>query len=337
MMLMAAGVPRVIGEFYRRVQQHWFLTLLCLILIGGVSFGQFGPTKWAQALIDWVQPQVTTAIVLFLMGFSLDSSKRREALRRPLGSLWGCLVNLGLMPLLVWPLAAVQSLADYQAGLILTAVIPCTLATASVFTRKAGGNDAVSLLVTLVSNVACVVVTPFWLQIWFGRTEQFNFVAMVLHLTWGVLLPTVAGQLLQMFPRGARVANTYRSRIGIVAQCIVLLLVCVAATQAGLVLRQQAEWPTVVSSVVMLLSCIGLHLAGVAVAWQGARVLRLQRSETIAVAIAGSQKTLPVGLLIAATPGLLGEAAPFVTFPLLAYHAAQLIIDGVLAEKWSRV
>lgn len=325
----------MIGECYRRLQQHWFLSLLCLILIGGVSFGQFGPPGLAQGFIHWVQPQVTTAIVLFLMGFSLDSSKRREALQRPLGSLWGCLVNLGLLPLLVWPLAAMQSLVDFQAGLILTAVVPCTLATASVFTRKAGGNDAVSLLVTLITNVACVVVTPFWLQIWFGRSQSFDFFAMVQHLMWCVLLPTVAGQCLQIPQPCARFAGQHRARIGMLAQLIVLLLVCVAATQAGLVLRQQAQWPTVVSSVVMLLSCITLHLAGIVVAWQGARVLRLHRSETIAVAIAGSQKTLPVGLLIAATPGLLGEAAPFVTFPLLAYHAAQLIIDGMLAEKWS--
>ncbi|MBI1345178.1 hypothetical protein GC163_02700 [bacterium] len=324
-----------LGDLLKRVwKQHWFLLLVCLILGGGLCLGQFGPITLADAIRRTIQPKVTTAIVLFLMGFSLDSSKRAEALRRPFGAGWGCIVNLGLMPILVWPFAAIQQLPDFHAGLILTAVVPCTLATASVFTRKAGGNDAVSLLVTLITNMSCVVVTPFWLQLWFGRTESFDVLTMVQHLTWCVLLPTIAGQLMQLPPQLARLAERYRRRIGMFAQLIVLLLVGVAAIQAGQVLAEQSNGPSLTSAGVMLTSCVLLHLTAIVVAWQGARLLGLHRTEKIAVAIAGSQKTLPVGLLIAATPGLLDTAAPFLTFPLLAYHGSQLILDGMLAERW---
>ena len=324
------------GRLHQFWKQHWFLILLCLILTSGISLGQWGPASVSGLFITSIQPKVTTAIVLFLMGFSLDSSKRTEALSRPAGAVWGCIVNLGLMPLLVWPFVMVQQLPDFHAGLILTAVVPCTLATASVFTRKAGGNDAVSLLVTLITNMSCVVITPFWLQIWFGRSESFDMLAMIQHLTWCVLVPTAAGQVLQLLPPLGQFAGRHRARIGMLAQMIVLLLVGVAAIQAGQVLGQQSSWPSWSSSGLMLTACVLLHLAGIVIAWQGARVLQLHRTEQIAVAIAGSQKTLPVGLLIAATPGLLDRSAPFITFPLLAYHAAQLILDGVLAEKWSR-
>jgi predicted Na+-dependent transporter len=55
----------------------------------------------------------------------------------------------------------------------------------------------------------------------------------------------------------------------------------------------------------------------------------------IAAAIAGSQKTLPVGLLILADPALSARPMPFLGIPLLVYHAVQLLADGWLAD-WLR-
>jgi predicted Na+-dependent transporter len=55
----------------------------------------------------------------------------------------------------------------------------------------------------------------------------------------------------------------------------------------------------------------------------------------IAVAIAGSQKTLPIGLLIATHPDVAAVSGPFVTFPLLAFHAAQLLLDAAVADWWA--
>jgi solute carrier family 10 (sodium/bile acid cotransporter), member 7 len=114
-----------------------------------------------------------------------------------------------------------------------------------------------------------------------------------------------------------------------------LLLVSVAATKAGDVLSRQATWPTVDSAIRMTVACLVLHGAGVASGWYGSRALRLPRADAIAVAIAGSQKTLPIGLMIVATPGLLAAPAPFVTFPLLVFHAGQLLMDSALAEQWA--
>jgi predicted Na+-dependent transporter len=155
------------------------------------------------------------------------------------------------------------------------------------------------------------------------------------QLTVSVLVPTIVGQVLQETPWGRIVAARHRGRINFVAQWLVLLLVSVAATKAGEVLSQQATWPTAESAIWMTVACIALHGTGVACGWYGSRALRLPREDVIAVAIAGSQKTLPIGLMIVATPGLLTAPAPFVTFPLLVFHACQLLMDSALAERWA--
>lgn len=319
-----------------RIQASWFLlTLVACLALGGL-FGHSGPPVAVNTFIWLVQPSITTAIVLFLMAFSLDASKRSQAIRRPLASLWGCVLNMGVLPLLAWPIGRGQMLTDFELGLLVTAATPCTLATASVFTRWAGGNDAVSLMTTLITNVGCVILTPLWLQLYFGNTGGFDAWMMVRQLALSVVLPTILGQLAQI-PRAADAFVTrHRRRISLVAQWIVLLLVTVAAVNAGRVLSGSAEWPSLLAVLLMVAGCVTLHLLGLWVGWYGSQLLRLPRSDVIAVAIAGSQKTLPVGLMIVTSPELTATAAPFITFPLVVYHAAQLLIDATLADHWRR-
>lgn len=330
--LSVSWIPPVM---LRRLAQAWFLPALAVVLSLGLLFGHSGPAAAVELFLRVVQPSVTTAIVLFLMAFSLDSGRRRDALSRPWAAIWGCLVNVGAMPLLAWPLAQGQTLDDFAIGLIVTAVVPCTLATASVFTRRAGGNDAVSLMVTLVTNLACVVVTPLWLQGLLSQSVPFDPWRTLRQLSVSVLLPTVVGQIAQETPWGRTLVDRHRSRINVLAQGLVLLLVSVAATSAGQVLSRQPVWPSLEAALRMMAACIVLHTAGLALGWYGSRSMRLPRMDAIAVAIAGSQKTLPIGLMLVATPGLLTAPAPFITFPLLVFHAFQLLIDSSLAERWA--
>jgi sodium/bile acid cotransporter 7 len=73
------------------------------------------------------------------------------------------------------------------------------------------------------------------------------------------------------------------------------------------------------------------------------RLLGFERGELIAVVFAGSQKTIPIGLLIATDvamfgdPNLLGpgQGVPFAVFPVLMYHASQLFIDTAVADRFA--
>lgn len=314
--------------------RYWFLLGLIFALVAGGVFGHLASPQRVSGVLGGISPSGTTAAILFLMAFSLDSTQRWEALKRPWAAAWGCIVNIGLVPLIAWPIAQWQSLPDFRWGLLVTAATPCTLATASVFTRRAGGNDAVSLLTTLITNLGCVFILPFWMSWYFSRTGGVNLTSMIESLAYYVVIPTIIGQVAQLPPVLQTFSRVYRGRISTLAQMLVLLLVGVAAVNAGFVLQKEPAWPAPLAIGLIIAGCVTVHLIALVLGWYGGRILRLPRPDLIAVAFAGSQKTLPVGLMIVTTPGLLTQAAPFITFPLVIYHAGQLLIDALLAERW---
>ena len=69
-----------------------------------------------------------------------------------------------------------------------------------------------------------------------------------------------------------------------------------------------------------------VHLVGWAAGFYLAGQCNIPRDRQIAVAFSGSQKTLMAGLSTAISMGLN-------IIPMVAYHAVQLIIDTVLADR----
>ena len=74
-----------------------------------------------------------------------------------------------------------------------------------------------------------------------------------------------------------------------------------------------------------------LDLAALLVGFGLGRLAGMDRAEWIAVGLAGSQKTLMIGLHIAVTQDL-GLAV----LPMVAYHAVQLLLDTVVADRLRR-
>lgn len=54
--------------------------------------------------------------------------------------------------------------------MLVAAMVPCILAGASAWTRKARGDDSFSMMTTVVSNLTCVVVVPR--GIWLVLSDQ---------------------------------------------------------------------------------------------------------------------------------------------------------------------
>eukprot|EP00913_Durusdinium_trenchii_P028339 g26567.t1 len=328
------------------VRKRWFLVALLLLITTGLTFGSNARAETVDAIVNFVPPRLVTAIVLFLMAFSLDSAKLRVSMRAPGPVAWASLVNFVVIPFLAFGLSYVQLSEDFRYGLMIAACVPCTMAAASVWTRRAGGNDAVSLLVTVLTNGVCFAVTPLLLNATTTTGIELNFMEMFERLVYAVLIPVVLGQIVRQFSAPARFAVRYKTPIGVVAQSCILTIVLTAATKAGLKLSessgQAGGGPGTAAIAVVWLSCIGLHLVAMVISFWGGRAAGFHRDDQIAVAFAGSQKTLPIGVLIATdekmfgNPDLLatGVGIPFAVFPMLMYHASQLFIDTAIADRF---
>jgi len=79
----------------------------------------------------------------------------------------------------------------------------------------------------------------------------------------------------------------------------------------------------------VLVAVLAVHLAALWLGCRLARLLRMANDDVPAVAFAGSQKTLMVGLDVAIT--YYGGLA---ILPMVAYHVGQLLVDTLIADRW---
>ncbi len=306
--------------------RHWFLAALLAVLTLGIGFSDslvFLPRQ------SWLRPGIIVT-VMFLMALPLRPAAFGNAVRHPRAPILGVLVNSILVPLLAWCVVIVLRATstcgeDTLFGILIAATVPCTLASASVWTRRAGGNDAVSIMVTIVTNSLCFLIAPAWLFAMLGKMPDFDPLAMVAKLGLLVVLPIVAAQVL----RGARPIGVWatenRASLSVLAQCGVLLMVLLGAIHTGHRLSDSdgSLWTEIVIGTMAVLA---IHLTALFSGMGLSRFARVDRRDAIAVGLAGSQKTLPVGLEVCAQLGV-------TILPMFAYHVGQLVVDTVVADR----
>jgi sodium/bile acid cotransporter 7 len=309
----------------KRIARNWFL----LSLVGVLYLG-FAGSNWLDPLtrLGWLQSALT-ASVLFLTALPLPAADLVRSIREPAPALLACAVNMVLVPLAAWSISPL--LTDGSGiGLCVTAAVPCTLASAAVWTRRAGGNDAAAILVTLLTNATCFLVTPLWLSVMTGRAVQspaLQFASMSQTLALLVVLPMVAAQTMRFFPRVSAGADAHRAPLAVLAQLGILLMVLLGAIHSGR--GMDADWEATAffrGFIVLLLVVLGLHLAALFGGIRLAAMLRMSPRDQLAVGFAGSQKTLMVGVVIAISLRV-------TILPMVVWQVLQLVADTVIADR----
>jgi len=253
-----------------------------------------------------------------------------RTIRRPGPPLLGVAMNSLALPLLAWLLVATVGhrvlSRDMSLGLLAAAATPCTLASAAVWTRRAGGNDAVSIVVTVITNASCFLVTPFWLWQMTGETASIDAPQMILKLALFVVLPMVLAQLVRLMRELGRWATSHTIPFGVTAQVGVLIMIFFGSVQTAQRFARTGGRPLAVELLVVILAVVAIHVAVLVAGMFCARCLKMDRACQIAVGFAGSQKTLMVGLQICMELG-------FNIVPMVAFHISQLLVDTVIADR----
>lgn len=315
----------------RFLVQRWFLISLVLVLTLGISAP--GPV---QDVAGWIPPRAAVAAVLFLMAVSLDSSRLWNAFRTPWPALLAIAINSGVLPLMAWGVSRLQATPDFAIGMIVAGAVPCTLASAVVWTRKAGGDDAVALLVTMTTNLACFLVTPLWLVATTGRAVELDVFDLMVRLAALVLTPTLLGQVLRLSQPVARFATRWKTAIGVAGQAIILTIVLIGASRVGFHLRELDGGLVWLDFLWVIAGCVAVHVGALGLGVSTARGLGFALPQQAAVAFASSQKTLPIGLLLTTSAAYFGEDYPMSVLPMVVYHVMQLVIDTFVAGRFAR-
>lgn len=306
--------------------KHWFLAALAICFI----FGYLG-AGFLRPLIDMTLLRSGVVfVVMWAMGVTLQADTFRRSLTRPLPSLLAIAINVIGVPLLCLPTMWV--LPDpLFGGLFITAIVPCTLASASVWTRKATGDDSIAMTTTVVTNLGCVIVVPLGILLVLSHQAEINVPQQVSKLALVVVAPLLLAQLMRRCG-AASWADRNRLRLSVLAQVGILLMVVFGAISSATMVGRAGDANTATSwsSLALLVAAAAaVHTLALYFGVVAARFFQLERASQIAVGIAGSQKTLMVGLQIAIDCGVS-------VIPMLVYHLSQLFIDTLVAERWKR-
>ncbi|HZZ81962.1 MAG TPA: bile acid:sodium symporter [Gemmataceae bacterium] len=308
--------------------RHWFLIVLALGLVAA-----FVVPEPLGYLTQYWEPNIAVGLSLFLIAWTMPGGSLVAEMRRPFASLWAVILSYGLVPVSASLLGTLAP-EDVRVGLVLVACVPCTLSSAVLWTRLAGGDEATALLAVMGTTFTSWFLTTallFWLT---GAEVELDIGDMMVKLVATLILPVIVGQGLRRIPACSHFAQRHKTAFGVVSQFLILAIVLKAGVSAGEKLHAGglSEAPVIFLWSVVL--AVALHLFAVfAGIWSG-RLLGFSAGQQIAIAFAASQKTLPVSLML--YDQYFKPQFPYAVLPLLSYHVGQLLLDTLIARRMAR-
>lgn len=283
---------------------------------------------------DWTK-YLAIAAIFFFTGLSL----RTEEVLRGFGR-WRLHLFIQSFHFLLLPLACWLVLWPWRqtlpegllVGFYLLSVLPNTITACVIFTQLSGGDVAAALFNAVASNMAGIILSPILLLLMLGAggTDiELDAIRIFLKLCLLVVLPFIIGQAvhwslgggMENWPGRAALINSFCILV------IVYLVFCKTFAGGGLGISGGA----LVGLLVVLPPIYWLVLG---LAAFGGKLFRFSRRERITILFCASQKTLALGLPLAAAclanrPDLLGLAS----LPIIIYHFAQLLTAGLLKDR----
>jgi BASS family bile acid:Na+ symporter len=182
----------------------------------------------------------------------------------PRAAFVGFAAQYTIMPLLGWSVAKLLDLeTQYAVGLILVGCCPGGTAS-NVVTYLAGADVALSVLMTMCSTFAAVVMTPMLTQALAGALVPVDGWALLLSTAQVVLLPVLGGVLLHhVAPRLVRFVLPIAPLVSV----LVIALICASIIGAS-ASELRTAGPRLLAAVVLLhvggfgLGYVFAHLAG---------------------------------------------------------------------------
>ncbi len=268
-----------------------------------------------NATVDLILP-ASLAFIMFALGVGLKISDFVRVVAQPKAVLVGLLCQIVLLPVvalvivLSWPLEP-----EIAIGIIVVSAAPGG-PTSNLFTRLARGDVALSVTLTAVSSLLCVLTVPPLVflaseMILSEATEgNLELGPLAIRLFLMVTLPVLAGMAVRM------VSNTFALR----AQRILLVVSALTfALVLALAIYQTWELLPDYMQVSGLVTAVFL-LAMMAISFAVATAACLNRKQQITITIESGLQNATLAIATAAVLfGTGREMIPAITYGLIAY------------------
>lgn len=239
-------------------------------------------------VLNWMttrQFEIGVGILMLAMGLSLTTDDFKKCASKPIPILLGFLCQYCLLPLLAFTIARMMSLSPAMAtGLILLGCCPGGQAS-NVATFVAGGDVALSVLMTTVSTLAASIMTPTLASALAGQFVPVDAWGLAISTMQLVLLPTLLGVgLNEFFPT---VVSKIRPAMPLVALALTVVLCAVPVAQVADVLYR--------SGMVAVLPVVGLHFFGYLLGYLLPKLLGFNEKTSRTVSIETGMQSAAMG------------------------------------------
>lgn len=263
------------------------------------------------------------------MGATLSVNDFKDVLREPKAVTFGTLLQLVMVPAVAFVFIEVGAqTAGIAVGIALIASIPGGT-TSNIFTHMARGNSPLSISITAITTLACLVTTPIILATLVTEHLPPGFSMpseqIVREIAYTLLLPLLFGMvLLKAIPNYAAALSKWCIRLSLFA----ILMIVVGSSAAG---RLDLEAFGTANTILVLLFVIVLAM----VTWLAGTLIGFSKRDQTAVEMEVIVRNINLGVLLKVSlfPVVAGQDNSLgdqVFFALLLYGAVQMLLAAGL-------
>ncbi len=315
-------------RFTKLINKYWFAAGLVIVLaltVADATESVSGLGRWFKLHLG---AETAFLLIFFFSGLILDTRQiNSESID----------IKVILIALAVIFLAAPVSAALFIwspldvgiiAGLFLVAAMPTTVSSGVVMTVAAGGKLAHALMITILANALAIFTIPitlgFLLPLIGGTTViVIDKPAIMLKIALLVLAPLSFGVVLKL--RLNDTIRLFENKLQILNQILILTIVWMGLSQSRPAILDSGS----LIGIIVLVTA-GFHAVLLIEAFGAARLFGLERGRRESIIFMGSQKTLPLSIILQATyfPQY-GQALVV----CVVHHLVHLLIDGYIVGK----
>ena len=277
-------------------------------------------------------PDAVIVLIFFFSGLILNAREIRSGLMDIKGIAIALVIIFLVSPITGALFGMAPLSTGIKIGFFLVAVMPTTLSSGVVMTGAAGGNMAHALVITILANGLAVFTIPVALSLLLNLVGGTAVVAIdkpaiVMKLGFYVLLPLFTGLTIKFFTKSFM--GQFALKLQVLNQWLVLGIVWMAMSQARDAIINSGGSVGIVFLLVfgfhgILLSCAGLF----------SKLLKLGRGRRESVIFMGSQKTLPLSVIL--------QVSLFPQYGLalvvcVLHHMVHLLMDGYLVGRLRKI
>lgn len=277
---------------------------------------------------------INMCIIFFIFGITLETSELKEAFKAVKTLIMGLtsilvvtsftgfiFINMGFQPV------------EFGVGLAIFACVPTSLSSGVTLVIQSYGNGALALLLTVLSNLIGIVVSPIFVKLVLGNLDaQLDTMELLIKLLVSILMPLVVGKLVREFiPPALKFAKKYKVPLYLFNNFQIIMIVWQTLSYSHHKLMEQKFSHIVLAIIGAIMQHFFFLVMNSIIAW----IIRLKEVERKAYIIMASQKSLPTAAVIISYLNTDALNVGLISIPCIIFYIMQLFIDSFIASSWS--